>query len=294
MDRQVDVSTGLSLCTRVEGTGPPLLLIMGIRLQLVHWPPDLCAALQDHGFQVIRFDNRDAGLSTVLDHLGPPRPAQLAPTPWVAPPYSLDDMADDALALLDALGLASAHVFGVSMGGMIAQLMALKAPSRVRSLSLLMTTPGGIYLPRLGALAGLVRPRRIDGPDTYVDTFMALQQILRGPGSAPFDATEEAHMRAASRAAWERAPFPSEAAFQRQLAAVLSAPTRTRRLRSLRIPTRVIHGACDPLVPPRAGRHLARQIAGADLHLIEGMGHGLPQRFRGRVAELVAQHAGTH
>jgi len=291
MDRLVDVSTGVSLCTRIEGEGIPLLLIMGIRLQLIHWPPDLCAHLQHRGFSVIRFDNRDAGLSTVMDHLGAPSPVQLAPVPIGAPPYTLDDMADDAIALLDALGIASAHVFGVSMGGMIAQHMALKAPERLRSLSLLMTTPGGIYIPRIDALFSLLRPKPITGPDAYAEAFLAVQQVLRGRGSTPFSKDELDAMRIASLAAWDRAPFPSEAGFRRQLAAVLNAPNRSKKLQQLRIPTRIIHGANDPLVPPRAGYHLAHQIEGADLHLIRGMGHGLPQQFRTRVANLVADHA---
>ena len=291
MDRQIELPSGISLCTRVEGSGPPLLLVMGIRLQFIHWPPDLCEALVAAGFQVIRFDNRDAGLSSTLNHLGSPRLAQLSPFGRAAPPYTLDDMADDALGLLDALEIERAHVFGVSMGGMIAQVMALKAPHRFRSLSLLMTTPGGIYLPRPGALWGLMRSREVDGPESYADAFLATQQVLRGPGSEPFSDDELPRMRAAAIAAWNRWPNPPESAFRRQLAAVLNAPNRSARLRELQVPTRIIHGACDPLIPPRAGYHLAQLIDGADLHLIRGMGHGLPTQFRPRVASLVASHA---
>lgn len=294
MDRQIPVSTGVELCTRVEGEGVPILLIMGIRLQLIHWPPDLCDAIQARGFQVIRFDNRDAGLSTKMSHLGAPSVAQLVPFLPGSPPYTLDDMADDAFALLDALGHEQAHVFGVSMGGMIAQHMALKAPHRVRSMSLLMTTPGGIYLPRPDALFALVRPRTVDSAETYADAFLEVQDVLRGPGSEGFTADERAAMRHASIAAWERAPFPPLAAFHRQLAAVLNAPRRHRALGGLTVPTRIIHGGNDPLVPPRAGVALAHAIDGADLHLIKGMGHGLPVRARARVANLVAEHALRH
>jgi len=291
MDRQVTLPSGISLCVRVEGEGIPLLMVMGIRLQLVHWPQDLCDALGAQGFQIIRFDNRDAGLSSTLDDMGAPSLGQLAPVPWSDPGYSLDDMADDALALLDALEIEQAHVVGASMGGMIAQLMALKAPERVRSLCLVMTTAGGIYIPRLDALWVLMRPRKVVGPDSYVEAFFEAQEALRGRGSAPFTAAERTAMRTLCLAAWERCPHPPESAFRRQLAAVLNARDRSAELQSLRLPTRIIHGGCDPLIPPRAGYHLAQHIEGADLHLIRGMGHGLPVEFRPRIAALVASHA---
>ncbi|HCH63500.1 MAG: alpha/beta hydrolase [Deltaproteobacteria bacterium] len=291
MDRHIELPSGISICARVEGHGLPLLLVMGIRLQLVHWPQDLCDALVTAGFQVIRFDNRDAGLSSTLDHLGSPRLAQLVPFGPAAPAYTLDDMAEDTFGLMDALELPHAHVVGISMGGMIAQLMALRSPERFRSLSLIMTTAGGIYIPRLDALWGLMGPRVITGPESYADALVRAQQALRGAGSEPFSEAELVRMRAVAVAAWERCPNRSESAFRRQLAAVLNASDRSERLRELRVPTRVIHGACDPLVPPRAGQHLAHQIDGADLHLIRGMGHGLPARFRARIASLVATHA---
>jgi pimeloyl-ACP methyl ester carboxylesterase len=294
MEQHIKVATGVSLCTHIEGEGIPILLVMGISLQLIHWPPDLCAALVEEGFQVIRFDNRDAGLSTQLDDHGRPTVGQLAPVPLVSPPYTLDDMASDTLGLLDALGLESAHVVGVSMGGMIAQHMALRAPERIRSLSLIMTTPGSIYIPRMSALWGLMRPKNLGGDEAYTEAFLATQDVLRGPGSEPFTDEEWEAMRAAGREAWKRAPVKSEAPFLRQLAAILNAPNRSRKLRDLRVPTRLIHGACDPLVPPVASYHLAQLIPGSDLHLIHGMGHGLPQRHRKRVAGLLASHARTH
>ncbi len=291
MDRQVTLPSGISLCIRVEGEGVPLLLVMGIRLQLVHWPQDLCDALVARGFQVIRFDNRDAGCSSTLAEAGAPSLAQLLPLAWAAPAYSLDDMADDALALLDALEIERAHVVGVSMGGMIAQLMALRAPERLRSLCLVMTTAGSIYIPRLDALWVLMQPQKVVGLDRYVEAFLEAQEALRGPGSAPFTEEERSAMRTMCLAAWARCPNPPESAFRRQLAAVLNARDRSTELQSLRLPTRIIHGGCDPLVPPRAGYHLAHYIEGADLHLIRGMGHGLPARFRPRIADLMASHA---
>jgi pimeloyl-ACP methyl ester carboxylesterase len=294
MEQLVEVETGVTLCTRVEGEGVPVVLVMGIRLQLIHWPLEFCEVLRSRGLQLVRFDNRDTGRSTKLEAAGRPSVGQLAPVPWVAPPYSLDDMARDTLGLLDRLGLASAHVVGVSMGGMIAQLMALQAPERVRSLSLLMTTPGGIYLPRPRALLGLLRSREVDGPESYAEAFLSAQEALRGPGTAPFSEADRAAMFAASVEAWRRDPNPPQEAFLRQLAAVMSAPRRASALEQLVVPTRLIHGAQDPLLPPRASFDLASRLPHSDLHLIPGMGHGMPMSVRERVGALVADHVLRH
>lgn len=296
MDRNIPVKTGISLCTRVEGEGVPLLLVMGIRLQLVHWPLEFCAALRGAGFQLIRFDNRDTGASTKLSDHGTPTTRQLAPGRLGAPPpYTLSEMADDTLGLLDALGLDDAHIVGVSMGGMIAQEMALRAPERFRSLTLIMTTCGDIYLPRLRALLGLLRPHTVDGPDDLARAFLSVQEALRGgPAAPPFSEADRARMETVAQLAWERDPHPGQAGFLRQLAAITSAPPRREALSTMQVPTRIIHGACDPLLPPRAGYHLAKVLPNADLHLINGMGHGMPDWAREPVAALVAEHAWKH
>lgn len=290
MNIQKVASNGIELAYQITGDGAPLLLVMGIGAQLVHWPDGFVASLASRGFRVVRFDNRDVGESTWLDHLGRPdlrrglirallgRPARAA--------YDLVDMADDAAALLDALGMADAHVVGVSMGGMIGQTLALRHPARVRSLTSIMSSPGGrrnlIARPR--AIAALLRP-----PGRTVDSFVASQVALarriHGRGFA-FD-RDEAALQA--RRAFDRGVHP--AGFARQLMASLSHGDRTAALGFVRTPTLVVHGDDDPLIPMRAGVATARAIPNARLEVIAGMGHGLPSALWGRLADLIAEHA---
>ncbi len=260
-------ANGMELEYEIFGAagGAPLLLINGLGAQMVGWDDDFCRLLVDHGFRVIRFDNRDVGLST--------RPQE---------PYTLDDMADDAAGLLDALGIRAAHVVGASMGGFIAQLVALNHPDRVLSLTSIMSGPGGKdqVPPTDEARALLVAP----APETReerVEQGVQAKQKLLGPAD-PFD---EPYERARIAAAIDRDYNP--AGFIRQLQAIAAAPGRVERLRSLRVPTLVIHGDADNLVPVANGRSVAAAIPGARLVEVEGMGHDVPRRVWTQVADEI-------
>jgi len=248
----------------------PMLLIGGLGSQLLSWDEDFCALLAGHGFHVIRFDNRDSGLST-----------------WVDDAYTLDDMAADAAGLLDALGIPAAHVVGASMGGFIAQLVALNHPDRVLTLTSIMSGPNGDdqVQPTTEGSGVLMAP----APDTREERIAMgvwARQALLGPAD-PFD---EPHERARVTRAVDRAYHP--AGFGRQLGAVLVARGRLERLGSVSVPTLVIHGDADILVPVENGRRVAAAVPGARLMEIEGMGHDLPRRVWSQVADAIASLAG--
>ncbi len=255
---------------------PVVLLIMGLGMQLVHWPPAFVSALVDAGFRVIRFDNRDVGLSTHLDHLGVPNLvwAGLQHKLGFSPraPYTLHDMAQDALAVLDARGVARAHVVGVSMGGMIAQRLALAAPQRVASLTSIMSSSGARGLPSADpriVKTLLSRPASAapqDVLDHYVRLFTAI-------GSPDFR-VPEAEMRDRILAGISRSYRP--VGTMRQLLAVVADDQRARELPRIACPTLVLHGHADLLVPFACGEDTARRIPGARLVGIPGMGHDLP------------------
>lgn len=264
---------------------PVVLLVMGLGMQLVHWPPEFVRALVDAGYRVVRHDNRDVGLSTHLDHLGVPNLVwaglqhKLGFTP--SAPYTLGDMANDALGVLDALGVDQAHVVGVSMGGMIAQRLALAAPRRVLSLTSIMSSSGARGLPGpdpkvLKALLG--RPASLapqDVADHYIRLFTAI-------GSPDFQ-VPEAELRERILAGIARSYRP--VGTMRQLLAVVADDRRAEELHRIACPTLVIHGRADPLVPYACGEDTARRIPGARLVGIDGMGHDLPP---GVVAQLLA------
>jgi len=260
-------ANGMELEYEIFGAagGAPLLLINGLGAQMVGWDDDFCRLLVDHGFRVIRFDNRDVGLST--------RPQE---------PYTLDDMADDAAGLLDALGIRAAHVVGASMGGFIAQLVALNHPDRVLSLTSIMSGPGGEdqVPPTAQARALLVAPAPATREERVEQGVQAKQKLL-GPAD-PFD---EPYERARIAAAIDRDYNP--AGFIRQLQAIAAAPGRLERLRSLRVPTLVIHGDADNLVPVANGRSVAAAIPRARLVEVEGMGHDVPRRVWTHVADEI-------
>ncbi|MDI4634577.1 alpha/beta hydrolase [Pelomonas sp. V22] len=289
-------SNGLQFEVLDEGPrkGPPLLMIMGLGMQLIAWPEGLVQQLIARGFRVIRFDNRDIGLSSHLDEQGLPNLGLAAmlyalhlPTPQ--PAYTLRDMAVDALGLLDALQLREAHVLGASMGGMIAQHLALIAPDRIKSLSLMMTSSGSRRLPgpsmKLRA-ALLSRPAR---PDDLACVIDHMQGIYRLIGSPAFPAAP-AELRARVEAHVQRSHHPRGVA--RQLAAVVADSQRAKLISQIRAPTHIIHGKADPLVPPAAAPDLQRRIAGATLDLIDGMGHDLPEPLWPRFVAGVAGIAG--
>jgi pimeloyl-ACP methyl ester carboxylesterase len=250
-----------------EPDATPLLLIAGLGAQLISWHEPLCELLAERGLRVIRFDNRDAGLSTHMDS-----------------PYSLEDMAADAAGLLDQLGLERAHVVGISMGGMVAQALAYEHPARVRSLISIMSTTGerAVSEPTPEARANLMRP-----PATTIDAAEASAvQSARTIGSPGL--IDEERVRRMARIAFERGSNPD--GYARQLDAIYAARDRTERVREITAPTLVIHGELDPLIPPSAGRATAAAIDGAELVVIEGMGHDMPPPLWPRIAEAIATH----
>jgi pimeloyl-ACP methyl ester carboxylesterase len=263
----------------------PLLLIMGLGTQMIAWPPAFCELLVERGFYVIRFDNRDIGLSTYFDQVPPPSTLDIV-LRRLHPAYTLDDMAADAAGLLDHLGIARAHVAGASMGGMIAQLMALNFPGRVLSLTSIMSNVGGrdSTWPRLRAVWRLLLPPARDR-DSRIRRQVETARVLAGGN--PID--EQAALVAAA-AAVSRSYHP--AGRSRQLAAASAAPSRRRRLAELRVPSLVVHGADDPLVPLENGRRTAAAIPGARLLVIERMGHNLPAHAWEPIADAIAAVAG--
>ena len=286
-------ANGLQIEVDVQGPpqGEPLLLVMGLGMPLLGWPDELVADLAARGLRVIRFDNRDTGLSQGFEQRGVPsllhaslRYALRLP---VRSPYTLADMAGDALGVLDALGLASAHVAGASMGGMIAQHLAANHPARVRSLALLMTSSGARHLPqpRLAVRQALLaRPRSSAVPDVVAH----LERLLHTIGSPmyrPDPARQRERLEALVRRAWR----PDGTA--RQLLAVAADGDRTPLLGRIGAPTRVIHGEADPLVPVAAAHDLLRKIRGAQPDLIPGMGHDLPMQLLPRLAASIAANA---
>jgi pimeloyl-ACP methyl ester carboxylesterase len=269
-----------------DPAAPPVLLIMGFAGQLTLWDPGFCADLADAGFYVIRYDNRDVGLSTWLDDTGEPDLLALLGGDASAP-YSIADMAADAAGLLDALGLDAAHIVGVSMGGMIAQAFAIDHPARVRTLTSIMSSTGDpmVGQPDPDALAALV-PAPPTSRQEAMDQDVVMWRTIGSPGF-PFD---EAMVRERAGAAYDRAFHP--AGNSRQFAAIATQPDRTAPLAAVTAPTLVIHGEADPLVDPSGGRATAAAIPGARLHLVPGMGHDMPQELSDPfVAELAAHFA---
>jgi pimeloyl-ACP methyl ester carboxylesterase len=264
---------------------PPLLLIMGLGVQMLGWREPLCESLADEGLFVIRFDNRDVGCSTHFDDGPQPDLFALMGGDGSSAPYRLEDMAHDALGLLTGLGIESAHVVGASMGGYIAQTLAIKAPERVRSLTSIMSTPSvAIGEPTDEAKAVLLTPPTNSREDA-AERAVAVMRVIGSP-AYPFDEVEVAE---SARRAYDRDPDPRGAL--RQLAAIIASGDRTEALRALRMPALVIHGEADPLVGVAGGRATAEAIPGARLLTIPGMGHDLPRALWPRLVEAVASLA---
>jgi pimeloyl-ACP methyl ester carboxylesterase len=278
----------LELCYQTFGADgdPAMLMVMGLGTQMVMWDDELCETLADRGLRVIRFDNRDTGRSTILRDHSVPTVRQLAVRDRRAASYSLDEMAVDAVGLLDALEIDSAHVVGASMGGMIAQLIAINHPSRVRSLVSIMSTTGSrrVGLPRPGMIPLLLRRPRPDR-EGYVSDLVG---TLRTIGSKRYPSETERLRRLADRC-YERGHDRSGT--PRQLAAIQTAPDRTAALRELRLPVAVIHGVDDPLIRVSGGRATAKAIPGARLLVLDGMAHDMPRPLWPQIVETIVQTA---
>ena len=269
---------------------PVVLLIMGLGMQLIAWPPELVQGLMDAGYRVVRFDNRDAGLSQRFDALGTPKLLWAGlkfRLGWrIKPPYSVNDMALDALGVLDALHVKQAHVVGVSMGGMIAQRLALLASGRVLSLASVMSSSGAPGLPEAEpqvTRALFSRPAN-KGMDAAIDHSVKVLQAIASP-AFPVD---EAQLRQQVVASARRSFYPQGIA--RQMLAVMADRERASALAGVVAPTLVVHGQADPLVPFACGQDTARRIPGARLVGIEGMGHDLPPGVVSRLLDLLIPH----
>ena len=273
-----------------EAFGDPadetMLLIMGLGVQMLGWDEQLCSELAGRGYHVVRFDNRDVGHSTKVE--GGPRPDLMAAIAGDASTasYTLEDMADDCVGLLDELGVEAAHLVGASQGGMIAQTVAIRHPERVLSLVSIMSTTGDrqVGQPHPEAMPALLT-RPPAGKEGFVDFVVGAWKVIGSPG---FETDEEA-LRARAAASYNRGIFPDGTA--RQLLAILASGDRTEALRRLDLPTTVIHGTDDVLVDVSGGKATADAIPGARLELIEGMGHDLPAQLWPRFVGLIAENA---
>lgn len=268
----------------------PLLLIIGLGAQMIHWDDDLCQDLAKRGHYVIRFDNRDVGLSTKFEEAGVPNLVEIfgkiIQGEKVKPPYTLDDMADDAVGLLDALGIRKAHVCGMSMGGMIAQTVTIRHLPRVLSLTSIYSTTGNpeVPEPKPEVLGLLITPPPRER-EAYIEHMLRVFKAITGPGFA----VDEKWTRKIVAGSYDRCFCPQGLA--RQLVAILTHGDRGPALASVKVPTLVIHGTDDPLVSVEGGNATAKAVPGAQLMLIEGMGHDLPHGGAWpRIVEAITAH----
>jgi len=268
--------------------GRPLVLIMGIGAQRVFWDDGLCEQFVGAGFHVARFDHRDIGESTRLD-APVPKPGQALLRRFVGArveaPYTLSDMAGDVAGLIEQLGFDQAHIVGASLGGMVGQHLAIEHPARVRSLTSIMSTPGGRrYLPEPYALRALFMP----APKTAAEAGVSVEKLFAAIGS-PAWPVDGPRLRAIGEAAHARGPSPR--GYLRHFAAVMATPDRRARLRETQVPTLVIHGSRDPLFPLRAARDMVRMMPDATLLPIAGMGHDLPRPLWPTIVAAITRHA---
>jgi pimeloyl-ACP methyl ester carboxylesterase len=282
-----DVGRGVTLCYETFGDreDPPILLIMGLATQMIAWHEDFCAELAERGFYVVRFDNRDIGRSTHFD-FRPPTIGEMLRRRLGPEQYTLSDMAEDAVGLLRELEIAPAHVVGVSMGGMIAQVMASEHPEVVRSLTSIMSTTGSRWhgQPALSVYRYLLRPPPRDR-DGYIKRSAEVFGLV---GSTGFPRDEQ-YIRERAGRSYDRG-FDVRAG-GRQLGAILASGDRTKMLGRIKAPTLVIHGTVDKMIRPSGGRATAKAIPGARLVMIEGMGHDLPRGAWPKIIDAVSENA---
>ncbi len=283
------VATGVDICFQTFGApdGDPLLLVMGLGGPMTWWDPDFCSLLAANGFYVIRYDNRDVGRSTkVSGRINRRMMAQSFAGMRAKAPYSMQDMADDGFGLLDHLGLDTAHVVGISMGGMIVQTMALSHRDRVRSMTSIMSTTGrrsvGWQDPRL---LPMLLTRRSQSREHYIEASAKLWKLIGSPLYP--DTTETVRERAAET--WDRGVNPAGVA--RQMGAIVTQPDRSGALRGLRIPSLVIHGMSDRMVHVSGGRATSHSIPGSELMLVDGMGHDVPRDLHDTFVEAIRRTA---
>jgi pimeloyl-ACP methyl ester carboxylesterase len=282
-----DVGRGVTLCYETFGDpdDTPILLIMGLATQMIAWHEDFCEALAERGFYVVRFDNRDIGRSTHFD-FRPPSLGKMLRRRFGPEQYDLSDMAEDTANLIRELGIAPAHVVAVSMGGMIAQVLAAEHPDSVRSLVSIMSTTGSRRhgQPALSVYRYLLRPPPRDR-DGYIERSAAIFGLV---GSTGFDRDEQ-YVRERAGRSYDRGY--DVRAGGRQLGAIVATGDRTKLLRSIKAPTLVIHGTVDKMIRPSGGRATAKAIPGARLMMIDGMGHDLPRGAWPQLLDAISEHA---
>ena len=282
-----DIGGAITLCYETFGSesDPPMLLIMGLGGQMILWPDDFCGQLADRGFYVVRFDNRDIGRSTRI-HGKPPSAGQLLRRKISPVLYDLGDMADDAAGLLSKLGLAPAHVVGVSMGGMIAQSLAARRPDTVRSLVSIMSMTGSRWA---GQPALKIYPYLLGAAPTEREAYIEhMSRMFAKIGSTGLP-QDSALIRDTMARSYDRGHDPAGPG--RQLGAIVASGDRTAECRTITAPTLVIHGSKDPMVSPSGGRATAKAIPGARLMTVEGMGHDLPEAAWPKIIPAIADHA---
>jgi pimeloyl-ACP methyl ester carboxylesterase len=287
-EERIAPANGIELAYQEMGDADaePLLLVMGLATQMIAWDEGFCALLAERGFRVVRFDNRDIGRSTRIESAGVPSRFDLMSGRRATAPYLLRDMAADTVGLMDHLGIESAHVVGASMGGMIAQTLAIEHPARVRSMVSIMSTTGSRWtgLPSWKAM-GVLLGRPPKGREAAIERAINTFSVIGSPGY-PLD---EERIRSVSGRSYDRGH--SAAGVVRQLHAITASGDRTRALGGVRAPTAVIHGNRDPLVRPAGGRATARAVPGARLKMIDGMGHDLPRDLWPTFVDEIAANA---
>jgi pimeloyl-ACP methyl ester carboxylesterase len=269
-----------------NASDPALLLIMGFTAQMTAWDEEFCRMLSAEGFRVIRFDNRDCGLTTKFEGGPDPDIAAAMSGDASSAAYAIEDMADDAAGLLDALGIAKAHIVGASMGGFIAQTVAIRHPDKTLSLCSIMSSTGDrtVGEPTPDAMSALLQPVPTSREEA-IERGLGVSKIIGSPGYP----TPEDKIRARSGRAYDRQFYPAGNA--RQLVAIMAQQDRTEALGSVKVPSLVIHGGSDPLVQPSGGEATAKAIPGAELLIIEGMGHDLPEQIWPEVVDAIVANA---